>query len=59
MYEQTQLCHYSSSPVHNPALPLGQHIGPIDQPGLQLATNGDILIGRGDNGMIRNQSFDT
>ena len=40
------------SPECNAALPLRAPSVPAQDQGLQLATNGDVLVGRADNGLI-------
>ena len=58
MFEEQRLGNFSASPEYNAALPLGPPSGPADTQGLQLATNGDVLIGRADNGAILSLSSD-
>ena len=53
MFEEQRLYHYSASLQHNADLPLRPPSFPACSQGLQLSTNGDVLIGRADNGMTR------
>ena len=50
VFEEQRLSHVSASPQYNAALPLGPPSEPGTTQGLQLATNGDVLVGRADNG---------
>ena len=50
VYEEQPLCHFSASPGYSAALPLSPPRDPATTQGLQLTTNGDVLIGRADNG---------
>ena len=56
MYEERELTTDSlmPSPEINKALPLGSCLGPpiSSSQGLQLGTNGDILVGRSGDGAI-------
>ena len=52
VYEEQRLGNYSRSPSYNAALPLRPPKGPASTQGLQLATNGDVLVGCANNGVI-------
>ena len=51
MFEERRLRKISTR-TYNAALPLGPPSQPANTQALELATNGDVLIGRADNGVI-------
>ena len=50
VFKEQRLSNLSTSPAHNAALPLLPPSNRSRSQALQLATNGDVLIGRSDNG---------
>lgn len=58
VYEEQRLGNFAASPEYNAALPLGPPSSPAGTQGLQLATNGDVLFGHADNGVILGLPFE-
>ena len=63
MYEEQRLRDFYSHDILPPdsttaSLPLGSPYYPAHSQGLQLVTNGDVLIGRADNSATLSLSFD-
>ena len=52
VYEQEELTNFSTSLAFRAGLALGPLSCPAQDQALQLGTNGDILVGRADNGAI-------
>lgn len=52
VFEEQRPSNFSTPPEYNAALPLMPPTRLAHTQGLQLATNGDVLIGRADNGMM-------
>ena len=52
VYEQEELTNFSTSLAFSAGLALGPPSSPAQDQALQLGTNGDILVGRADNGAI-------
>ena len=56
MFEEQRLDIMSASPEFKAALPLGPPSRPARTQALHLATNGDVLIGQADNGVMSGSS---
>lgn len=52
VFTQQPLTNFSTSRAYNAALPLTPPRNQARTQALQLATNGDVLIGRADNGVL-------
>lgn len=52
VFEERPLDIFSASPEYRAALPLGLPSRPARTQALHLATNGDVLIGHADNGVV-------
>ena len=50
VFTELPLINFSASPTYRAALPLMPPSHPSRTQALQLATNGDVLVGRADNG---------
>lgn len=56
VFEEQRLDIMSASPDFKAALPLGPPSEPARLQALDLATNGDVLIGHADNGVVSSSS---